>query len=651
MPALIGKQIDRYQIVAQLGEGGMATVYKAFDTRLERHVALKVITTQQQTSEQFLKRFEREAKALAKLSHPNIVHVHDYGEQDGQPYLVMEFIDGGTLKNRMGSPIAYQEAARLLIPIAKALGYAHKQDIVHRDVKPANILLQRNGEPMLSDFGIAKVLETDQPQLTQMGVGIGTPEYMAPEQGQGGAIDRRADIYSLGLVLYELVTGRKPFTADTPMAVVWKQVTEPLPDPRQYVPSLPPFVSTVLQKALQKRPADRYQTMEELVHVLEQIATLPVPGTMQQPVNYPAQTPPTQAESAVFTPPTYTQPPQQQPRYTQQPPPIVPLNQTGQPYPAQPPGDAFRSAQIPASPPSVPAKKGMSKGCIVALVAGILLLLLVVCGVFLVVFDLLPDAINPFTTSTPTATRTLIPTNTKRPTATDQPTLEPTWTDLPSQTPEALSPTEASSDPLQACADSFAISAFSSLPPIYCDQFTTNTGWFMDPTDNEYKYHTRYFVNDTLRWDMTSKRSVMTYEQFPLRQSVGHFAAQVSIKRITGPTNSDAGLLFRMDYDNDKYYFLTISDANQSYAFYRKDGDTWYTLKEWTYNSNIIPDDWNSIGVYGYEDWFDVYFNGVYIETLQDNTLSFGEMGIGIELYDADQFVTFAFDNFVLYEP
>jgi serine/threonine protein kinase len=270
LPDLIGQSLGRYHILEQLGEGGMATVYKAYDARLERHVAIKVILTQKQQTEKFLKRFEREARALAQLTHPNIVGIIDYGSHMGLPYLVMEYIPSGTLKVRLGKPILYQEAARMLAPIARALAYAHEKKIIHRDIKPANILITQSGEPMLSDFGIAKILESEETvDLTGTGIGVGTPEYMSPEQAQGKPVDARSDIYSLGVVLFEMVTGRKPYQADTPMAVVWKQASEPLPRPRQFVIDLPEAVEGILLKALAKNPEDRYSDMGTFAVVLD----------------------------------------------------------------------------------------------------------------------------------------------------------------------------------------------------------------------------------------------------------------------------------------------------------------------------------------------------------------------------------------------
>jgi serine/threonine protein kinase len=274
MRDLIGQSLGRYHILEQLGEGGMATVYKAYDTRLERDVAIKVIRADIFGSvvlKRLLERFKREGQALAKLTHPNIVTVLDYGEYEGAPYLVMQYLPGGTLKSRGKKPIPYQDAVRFLIPIAQALIHAHAQGIIHRDIKPANILITKTGEPMLSDFGIAKLLHDEETrELTGTGVGIGTPEYMAPEQGMGKA-DERADIYALGIVFYELVTGRIPFRADTPMAMLLKKNQEPLPRPKSFIPSLPDAVENVLIKALARDPNQRYPNMSAFAIALERL--------------------------------------------------------------------------------------------------------------------------------------------------------------------------------------------------------------------------------------------------------------------------------------------------------------------------------------------------------------------------------------------
>jgi serine/threonine protein kinase len=275
MSDLVGHSLGRYYILEQLGEGGMATVYKALDTRLEREVAIKIIRRAAfppDQMERMSKRFEREARSLARLSHRNIVKVLDYGEYEGSPYLVMEYLPSGTLKDRLSrGRLSWQNAFRLLKPVAQALAHAHENQIIHRDVKPANILVSRSGEPMLSDFGIAKLLENEgTTELTATGAGVGTPEYMAPEQGMGKA-DERADIYALGVVLYQVITGHVPYRADTPLAVLIKKNTEPLPRPTRFVPDLPAAVEYLLVKALARDPSQRYQSMNQFIEALDKI--------------------------------------------------------------------------------------------------------------------------------------------------------------------------------------------------------------------------------------------------------------------------------------------------------------------------------------------------------------------------------------------
>ena len=270
-----GTDIGRYHILEQLGEGGMALVYKAYDTRLESYVAIKVIRSEKFTIEntaRALKRFQIEAKKMAQLNHPNIVKVMDYGEFEGAPYLVMPYLPGGTLKQKLGLQLSWEEAISLLIPIVEALEYAHCEGLIHRDIKPSNILITKSGKPMLSDFGVAKVLESKETlDLTTTGMGIGTPEYMSPEQAEGSKVDERSDIYSLGIILYELLTGRKPFVADTPMAVMVKQIQDPLPQPSQFMKDLPVEIEQVLFKMLTKEPAERYQDMDEVKVKLEKL--------------------------------------------------------------------------------------------------------------------------------------------------------------------------------------------------------------------------------------------------------------------------------------------------------------------------------------------------------------------------------------------
>ena len=278
MSNLIGKTIGAYRILEQIGVGGMATVYKAYQPGVDRYAAIKVLPHYLTQDEQFVKRFQREAKATAQLEHPHILPIYDYGESDGVTYIAMRYVGAGTLKGHMArGPLPLDEISRLIGQIGDALDYAHRAGIIHRDIKPSNVLIDDRGNTYLTDFGLARMMEASD-QLTGSGVGVGTPAYMSPEQGQGAKVDHRSDIYSLGVVLYEMVAGHVPYEAETPMAVMLKHITEPLPLPRRLDPRVPEDVQRVILKALAKDPADRYQTAGELAQALNQAVQLGAPA-------------------------------------------------------------------------------------------------------------------------------------------------------------------------------------------------------------------------------------------------------------------------------------------------------------------------------------------------------------------------------------
>lgn len=268
--------IGRYQILEEVGRGGMAIVYKAVDTDLNRIVAIKLIRKTAfppDELEPILNRFKREAKALAKIDHPNIVKLLDYGEFDGAPFLAMEFLEGRTLKE-LKKPIPVKTAVQLLHPIANALQYIHGKNLLHRDVKPSNIIITKQRKVVLTDFGIAKWIAESQDTLTLTGtgVGIGTPEYMAPEQGSGRFIDGRTDQYSLSVVFYELITGYKPYHGDTPLQLMVKHITEPIPDPRKLNPNISNSIVIFLNQALAKNPNERFPSMKDYIMALESLS-------------------------------------------------------------------------------------------------------------------------------------------------------------------------------------------------------------------------------------------------------------------------------------------------------------------------------------------------------------------------------------------
>jgi serine/threonine protein kinase len=265
MSDLADQYLGQYQILTRISKGATSTIYKAYQPKLERFVAIKVLSPHVVDEEGFLERFAQEACAVAQLDHPNIVPVYDFDREGDMAYIVMKYVESGTLFSMMkGSPMDLGLAVDILTQIGLALGYAHRRGVIHRDVKPSNILIGERHWAMLTDFGLAKILGGER-HITRSGVGMGTPDYMSPEQAQGTPGDGRSDLYSLGATLYEMVTGRPPFQADSLMGVVVKHITEPPVPPRQLNPGLPEALESAILTALAKDPADRFQTAEAMV--------------------------------------------------------------------------------------------------------------------------------------------------------------------------------------------------------------------------------------------------------------------------------------------------------------------------------------------------------------------------------------------------
>ncbi|MDX1416709.1 MAG: protein kinase [Candidatus Promineifilaceae bacterium] len=279
-------QIGRYQIIRLLGKGGMSTVYLAHDPEFNRDVAIKVLPAQLADDPQFLTRFRREAQTIAALEHPAIVPVYDIGRHNSRPFLVMRYMPGGSLEDKLaGGALSVRQAAVLLDRLAPALDEVHRRGIVHRDLKPGNILFDQNDQPYLSDFGIVKLGAAQTATLTTEGVTIGTPAYMSPEQARGDAnVGSSSDIYSLGVIMYQVLSGQLPFKADTPLGLAVAHINQPVPDIRAAVPSLPADLALVLRRALAKDPQQRPQTASALARDLDRVAA-GIPVAAPSPAN------------------------------------------------------------------------------------------------------------------------------------------------------------------------------------------------------------------------------------------------------------------------------------------------------------------------------------------------------------------------------
>jgi serine/threonine protein kinase len=263
------RRIASYTFLEPIGHGGMAVVYRARQESLDRTVAVKVLSENLAASTEFMERFRREARTAANLRHPNVITVHDFGQDErGVPYLVLEYIEGPTLADLMDAGLDDSRIPNLLDQIAAGLDYAHARGVIHRDIKPGNVLITEDGRAVLADFGLAWLLEGA--HLTLTGGVIGTPEYMSPEQATGEPIDHRSDVYALGVVLYEMLVGERPFVAETPIGVLLKHLQDPAPWLLDARPDLPPAVGQVLARCLVKDPAQRYASAGELARAFRE---------------------------------------------------------------------------------------------------------------------------------------------------------------------------------------------------------------------------------------------------------------------------------------------------------------------------------------------------------------------------------------------
>ncbi|MCU0499387.1 MAG: protein kinase [Anaerolineae bacterium] len=357
---LIGKRFDGYEILERIGRGGMATVYRAMQHSMNRIVAMKVLPRELMKDDINLQRFSREVNIVAQLEHRNIVPVYDHGQIDGQPYIVMRYMSAGSIDDLLRhGPLPAEKCLKILQQIAPALDYAHSRNVLHRDLKPSNVLMDANGDAFLTDFGIARIVGSEGQGLTLTTQGVvGTPSYMSPEQAQGLTLDGRSDVYSLGIMLFEMTTGRRPFLSDTPYSIAVMQVTTPPPSPRSLNPKITIAVEQVILKSLKKKPDERYHSAEALSQTLEM--------AIENPTNF--HDTEKRLRTSSETQPHPVQPIAQSPTFKPQPQPVYPV--------ATPQSTPHNNAPV-KSPPRKRANRNMLLSVLIGVGIGCALLLVV----------------------------------------------------------------------------------------------------------------------------------------------------------------------------------------------------------------------------------------------------------------------------------
>ncbi len=644
MPGLEGTSLGRYQLLGRLGRGGMSEVYLAYDERMDRNVALKVVSSSQAD---YLERFQREADAISNLHHPHILPAYDYGDQEPWHYLVMPNIEHGTLRHRLEhGALSLEDADEMLNQIASALQAAHDSGIIHRDIKPSNILLRDDHYAYLADFGLAKALEGGS-ELTQTGALLGTPEYMAPDLADGPATTS-SDIYALGVLLYQMITGRVPFTGETPVSVYMKHVREqPLP-PSFYNSSIPHSIDQVVLRALEKDPRRRYQSPQELAEAFTQARLTPsIHETQEMPPYKTIQE--TMRQGAGDTPLPATRRFGRQARQARQ------ARQSRNPSsqgrklvlpgnPAAAPTSVFSRRRRVTAPivenrvatqtavehvtPSVPARRTtesihttprLPRGRTNMLTFSII-------AIGLLLFIVLPIGAISYFASTHKVTPT--PTNTAQPTQ-----VVPTATQQIGTT--ATVPAGA-----QATATALLASATSGTPLAYSLASNSDGLWTQDASHCVFtggSYHVKALQTNYLQY-------------CPLTKSVQDNATlQVDVTLLSG---NHAGMLFRVN--SDQFYDFEITSDGQ--CFLRRhapgDGNNYADILPPTRSSAIAPTGQkNTLTVIANGNTFWLYVNGTAIgSSLKDSNYTVGGLALVTGTLAPANFGEASFSNLKIYK-
>jgi hypothetical protein len=602
MKELVGQNLGQYRIVEQIGAGGMATVFKAYQPGLDRYVAIKVLPPLHAEQPGFSERFAREAQAIASLNHPNILPVYDSGQEEDYTFIVMRYVEGArTLGQVVKGQLDLGTATEIVGQVAAALDHAHGQGIIHRDVKPSNVLMDGDWA-LLTDFGLAKMTEATV-QITGTGVGVGTPSYMSPEQGQAKEVDNRTDIYSLGIILFEMLTGRIPHSAETPLAIIVKRMTEPLPLPRSINPQIPAAVERVILKALAREPGDRFDSAGEMAEALKQAVSEEVVEEAEEQPTIAAQPPETLAAGRPEHEGTI---------------PVVPVvTPEAERVPTAPPV----SAVVPAHTAGFPCKWVAGIGAAVVVVS------LCLAGLFFVLA--VRDERAGTRTPTPKATMSALARA-----STETPELAaPALANTPTATLEPLvlapmdTPTAAPETPA------------STSDPIYSDDFSQQT-WRTYSSDNstsKYEDDEYHIVVEKTDWE----------DHEAAGETFSDFALEVTGWQVDGPPGK-YGLIFRLEDDDNFYRFGVTNDG--LYSVRERLGDEWYEFVEWSYSPAIEKGQQaNRLKVVAIGERMAFFVNDEHLITVRDESFSTGDIGVFGATFD-EPGVHVAFDDLTVWD-
>ena len=601
MSQLIGSNLGSYRIIEQIGMGGMATIYKGFDPSMERYVAIKVLPSHFNESPEFVERFKREARVIANLEHPNILPVYSYGEQDGITYIAMRYLPAGTLKNLLEKgKLSLSDIAKLIREIASALDFAHDRDVIHRDIKPSNILIDQSGIAYLMDFGLAKIMagSTD---LTTSGAILGTPDYIAPEQALGQEITSKADIYALGVMLYEMVTGRVPFQADTPMAVAFKHVHDPLPLPREINPDISYAVENIILKALAKDPLNRYERANDLSNAFAKEVKIKSFGASKELLDLANET--TKEKNLKSVPPVNTL--TQEKEKTENISPESPLTQKKEKVktispkriPPQEREQPKSVSPVVLQEKEKPTKKKRPWGLIIG---GLIMVCILAVGAIIMGMFLF---FSEPTTSTPVA---------------------------------ILDTTQVTPSP-------------ASLQIIFSDDFSdTSSGW----DRNDWDDGLTDYGNGVYR--ISVKKSSHDIWANPGKQFFGNVRVEADAIKVSGDNDNNFGLICRYSGVSDAPNFYVFNISSDGFAVIGKvtKGKTEYISSESMEPSDAVKqgNESNHLRADCIGDTLTLYINNQKVATATDASFTSGDIGLMAGTFDIPS-AEIHFDNFVVSKP